>query len=140
MFAGAPGASVDSLDEIEHLLARWIDAETCGDTAALDDLLDDDFRGDGAHGFVLTKSEWLDRYRDGGLVHTAFTWHDVTARVSGDTAVVRGIQARRTRCQGNEGQDRSLGTLVALRRDGRWVIVNLQLGKLPEADGADGPE
>jgi ketosteroid isomerase-like protein len=132
MFAGSSGAIVDTLDEIEHLLARWIDAESCGDTAALDALLDDDFRGDGAHGFVFTKVEWLDRYHTGELVNDSFTWEDVTVRVSGDTAVVRGIQVQRRRGQEPGCRGRSLGTLVALRRDGHWSIVNLQLGDLPD--------
>jgi ketosteroid isomerase-like protein len=128
----APGASVDGLVTFDDIFARWLDAEARGDAAALDALLDVDFRGDGPHGFVLTKHEWLDRYRQGDLVNHAFGWHDVHLRVHGDTVVVRGIQAHRGRHRGEDRAGRFRATLVAVRRGDRWSIVNLQLSDLAE--------
>ena len=132
MCGRAPGASVDDLDTFDDIFARWIDAEARGDAAALDALLDVDFRGDGPRGFVLTKQEWLDRYRHGDLVNHAFGWDDVHLRVHGDTVVVRGIQAQRVCHRGEDRAGRFRATLVAVRRGGLWSIVNLQLSDLGE--------
>jgi hypothetical protein len=117
------------------VLARWVDAEAHGDTDALRALLHDDFQGDGPRGFVLTKQEWLGRYTDGELVNQAFVWHDVKVRAYDDSAVVMGVQVQKASYRGNDCSGRYQGTLVAVRRDGHWSIVNLQLGQMtpPEA-------
>ena len=114
------GATVDGLDTFpdtfDDLLTRWIDAEARGDAAALDALLDADFRGDDPGGSVLTKQEWLGR-------SCASTWEGVAVRVLADSIIVRGIRSG----GGNGG--RFPATLVTARRDGRWWVVNLQLGE-----------
>jgi hypothetical protein len=128
------GATVDGVDTFDRLLARWIDAEARGDAAALDALLHADFQGDGPRGYVLTKPEWLDRYRRRDLVHDAFTWELTRVRQpQADTVFARGIQTQDTRCGDDDCSGRFLATLVAVRRDDRWAIVNLQLSRL------DGP-
>jgi Domain of unknown function (DUF4440) len=135
----APGASVGALDTFDDILARWIDAEARGDAVLLDALLDVDFRGDGPRGFVLTKQEWLDRYRDGELVTNAFEWQDTHVRVHADTVFARGIQTQKASYRGEDWSGRFLATLVAVRQDGRWAIVNVQLSELvadPEAGEA----
>jgi hypothetical protein len=132
----APGASVGGLDTFDDILARWIDAEARGDAASLDALLDVDFRGDGPRGFVLTKQEWLDRYRDGELVTNTFEWEDTHVRVHADTVFVRGVQTQKASYRGEDWSGRFLATLVAVRQDGQWAIVNVQLSELvadPEA-------
>jgi ketosteroid isomerase-like protein len=126
----APGASVGGLDTFDDIFARWIDAEARGDAASLDALLDADFRGDGPRGFVLTKQEWLDRYRDGDLVTSSFEWEDMQVRAHADTVFVRGIQTQKASYRGDDWSGRFLATLVAVRHDGRWAIVNLQLSEL----------
>jgi hypothetical protein len=113
-------ASVDGLDTFDHIFAQWIEAEARGDADALDALLDLDFRGDDPSGIVLTKQEWLDRPRANG----SFAWEDVHVRPHGDTVVARGIQV--------QAGGKSKATLVAVRRDGRWSIVNLQLSALED--------
>jgi hypothetical protein len=127
MFRADGGASVGRLETFDDVLAGWIDAEARGDATALDALLDDDFRGDGPRGFVLTKQQWLDRYRTGDLANDAFAWEGTRVRVHDDAAVAMGIQAQTARYQGRDWSGRFLGTLVAARRSGRWSIVNVQL-------------
>ena len=51
--------------EITDLLDRWSQAELNADVAALDAWLDRDFVAGGPLGFVLNKTEWLDRHRSG---------------------------------------------------------------------------
>lgn len=128
---GRPGrVTLDRLENFDDVLTRWIDAEARGDVAALDALLDGDFRGDGPRGFVLTKQEWLDRHRKGDLVITAFAWEETKVRVYDDTAVVMGIQVQAAGYQGEDCSGRFRGTLVAVGRDERWSIVNVQLSRL----------
>jgi Domain of unknown function (DUF4440) len=109
---------------LKGLLCAWNDAETRGDSAALDALLADDFRGDGPEGFVLDKAGWLDRHRRGDLT----VWIANGVRVIGQTAVAIGVQSQIARYRGRDCSGAFVCTLVAVRREGRWRIVNLQLG------------
>lgn len=81
---------------------------------------------------MLAKHEWLDRYRRGDLVNRAFAWEDTQVRAHADTVFVRGIQAQEARYQGEDCSGRFLVTLMAVRQDQRWAIVNLQLSRLDE--------
>lgn len=121
---GRDGRGLETFDDI---LDRWVDAEARGDAAALDVLLDADFRGDGPHGFVLTKQEWLDRYRTGELVNGGFEWRDARVRTQGNAVVVTGVQRQQASYRGQDWSGWFRATLVAVRTDGRWSIVNLQL-------------
>jgi hypothetical protein len=127
MFRAHDHASVGGLDTFDDVLSAWVDAEARGDAAMLDVLLADDFRGDGPRGFVLTKQQWLERYRAGALANDAFAWEDTRVRVHDDAAVAMGIQTQTASYNGEDCSGRFLGTLVAIRRDGRWSIVNVQL-------------
>jgi Domain of unknown function (DUF4440) len=138
MFPADDGASVGRLETFDDVLSGWIDAEARGDAAVLDALLDDDFRGDGPRGFVLTKQQWLDRYRTGDLANDAFAWEETRVRVHDDAAVAMGIQTQTARYHGLDCSGRFLGTLVAIRRDGRWSIVNVQLSPATDPPGTRG--
>lgn len=111
---------------------RWADAELRGDAATLDTILTDDFVGIGPFGYVLTRQQWLDRYRTGDLRNEEFTWQEVSVRDYGDTAIAVGIQAQRAIARGNEVAGRFRATHVAVQRDGRWQIAEVQLsGPIP---------
>ena len=138
MFRAEDAASVGRLETFDDVLSGWIDAEARGDAAVLDALLDDDFRGDGPRGFVLTKQQWLDRYRTGDLANDAFAWEETRVRVHDDAAVAMGIQTQTARYHGLDCSGRFLGTLVAIRRDGRWSIVNVQLSPATDPPGTCG--
>jgi hypothetical protein len=128
--SGGSGARPSTpLHSIDDLLHRWIEAEGCGDVAALDALLDGEFRGDGPRGNVLTKPEWLDRHRTGDLVVEALGWEQTRVRLHGDTAVVTGVLEQSARFRGEDCSGKVLGTVVAVRRESRWSIVNVQLSQ-----------
>ena len=112
---------------------RWADAELHGDAATLDTLLADDFVGIGPFGYVLSRQQWLDRYRTGDLKNEEFAWQDVDVRDYGDTAVAAGIQAQRAIARGREVAGRFRATHVVVRRDGRWQLAGVQLsGPIPD--------
>ena len=120
-------------NDIRDLGQRWADAELRGDAATLATLLTDDFVGIGPFGYVLTREQWLDRYRTGDLCNEEFTWRDVNVREYGAAAIAVGIQSQRAIARGNEVAGRFRVTHVAIRRDGRWQLAAVQLsGPIPE--------
>jgi hypothetical protein len=114
---------------LEELLDAWAAAEAGGDAAALRPLLAADFRGDGPLGLVLGKEQWLDRHRRRDLVVDSFAWAAAELRVTGRTAVASGTQSQAASYRGRDCSGACSCTLVAVRRHGRWTIVNLQLGR-----------
>jgi hypothetical protein len=127
------GASVAGVKTFAELLEAWARAEGQGDAAALDRLLAPDFRGDGPSGFVLDRAQWLDRYRRSDPTIETFDWSAADVRVVNHAAVAVGIQTRPG--PGRHGLFRGaiVCTLVAIRRAGRWAVVNVQLGHRPPA-------
>jgi hypothetical protein len=139
MSSDGPRATVAPMKAIEALLRAWSDAEARGDAAALDALLAADFRGDGPLGHVLDKDRWLDRHRRGDLTVDSSVWAADDVRVTNRTAVASGIQFLVARYRGEDCSGAFACTVVAVLRDGRWTIVNLQVGHLPGAISASWP-
>src|SRR5438067_13131280 len=102
MFRRHRPPNVEDMETFDEVLRRWSDAEARADTAALDTLLDPDFRGDGPLGFVLDKEQWLDRYRHGELITGAFEWTTTDMRVDSNTAVGIGIQTQVAEYRGSD--------------------------------------
>jgi ketosteroid isomerase-like protein len=123
-------------DQILDLGRRWAAAEQAGDTAALDGLAVDDFTLVGPFGFVLTRDQWLGRYREGDLVTSRLDWHDVAVRDYGTTAVAVGVHTQKAayRGQANDGSFR--GTHIAVRgEDGEWRLAGIHLSPLGPPPG-----
>jgi Domain of unknown function (DUF4440) len=136
MSAGAAGATFGGLDSFEELFARWVDAEARGDPTVLRAVLDAEFRGDDPRqGVVLTRDEWLARCHTGALVYVSLAWEDVRTEVHAATAVAMGVQVHRARYRGRDWSGRFPATLVAVRREDRWQVVNLQLSGHVDGSG-----
>jgi ketosteroid isomerase-like protein len=124
-------------EQVHVLSRRWADAEQRGDSAALDELLAADFAAVGPRGFVLTRQQWLDRYRSGDLKNEALTLRDASVREYGDSAITIAVQEQRATFQGHDASGRFRLGIVAVRQAGRWVIAGLQLsGPIPETPSA----
>jgi hypothetical protein len=119
--------TLTELSDLDRALTR---AEIEGDTATLDALATDDFRLVGPVGFVLDKSQWLDRYRGGGFHTTALAFEDAVTRVYGDTAVrvVRHIQ--RAQFQGRPVDGEFRATHIAVRQGGGWRLAGVHLSPI----------
>jgi ketosteroid isomerase-like protein len=115
---------------IPELEDKWTAAELHADAAALDELLADDFRAVGPLGFVLDKSQWLDRFRSGALRYEDVEWGDVDVRTFGDTAIAIGEWTQRGEHQGNSVDGRFRVTQVLVRRDGEWSLESLHLSPI----------
>src|SRR4051794_30982875 len=107
-------------DEIESLLKRLTRAEQDGDIAALDMLTTSDFTLVGPLGFLLSKDQWLDRYRSGALTTENLTWQPDTVRRHNDTAIAIGTQHQHARYQGHPVDARFRATHVLLHLDAQW--------------------
>jgi hypothetical protein len=123
-------------EQIRDLGRRWVDAELRADTAVLDAMAVPDFTLVGPLGFVLTKEQWLDRYRSGAFHTSALTWDDVVVRDYGDTAVAIGRQTQQAAYQGRASDGRFRITQVVVRAgdDGPganpWRLAGLHLSPI----------
>jgi uncharacterized protein (TIGR02246 family) len=117
----------DTQQQVLDLVQRWAAAERAGDAAALDALLDADFVAIGPRGFVLTREQWLDRYRSGVLRNQAFVVENAHVRDYGDAAILVGVQAQQTTHQGRDVSGRFRLSQVAVRKGGRWLLAGLHL-------------
>src|SRR4051812_27983995 len=109
---------------------RWAAAEQAGDTATLDTMAVEDFTLVGPYGFVLTKRQWLDRYRDGDLVTSHLEWHDVEVRDYGTVAVAIGVHTQRAAHQGRPNDGRFRATHIAVQEAGEWKLAGMHLSPL----------
>lgn len=121
-----------SEQELRDLGERWAQAELDADAGALDALLDEDFLAVGPAGFILSKHDWLARYKSGDLTNHSFTWEIEHIRVFGNSAVLIGRQQSTS-----SHQDRPVGgqfrvTQTAVRRRSGWVLVGIHLGPLAQ--------
>jgi hypothetical protein len=131
-----PTGPTSTEDQIRDLGRRWVEAELRADTAVLDAMAVPDFTLVGPLGFVLTKEQWLDRYRSGAFHTSALSWDDVVVRDYGDTAVAIGCQTQQAAYQGRASDGRFRVTQVVVRAGGDgpganpWRLVGLHLSPI----------
>jgi ketosteroid isomerase-like protein len=119
-------------DQVTKLVQEWAGAEVRCDAAALDRMLADDFIGIGPFGFMLTKEQWLERYRSGDLRNESITVDEVTVRGYGEMALIVGRQTQRTFYQDRDASGQFRTTLVCVRQIGDWRIAGWQAsGPIP---------
>jgi ketosteroid isomerase-like protein len=109
---------------------RWAAAERRGDTTTLDRLAVDDFTLVGPFGFILTKQQWLDRYRDGDLVTSQLDWGEITVRDYGAVAVAIGVHAQRAAYRGRPNDGKFRSTHIAVRDGGEWKLAGIHLSPM----------
>lgn len=121
-------------NQLTRLGQEWAAAEQRGDVAFLEQMLTDDFIGVGPRGFLLTKEQWLARYRSGDLRHDSFVLDEVAMRLYGEMTVVTGRQTQRTQYQGHDASGQFRVTMVFVRQAGRWLLAGMHLsGPIPDA-------
>ena len=121
--------------EVLDLAQRWAAAEQQNDAGLLDGLLADGFVGVGPVGFVLTRDQWLGRFR-GGLENRAFAVEDLQVHDHGGAAVTVGILVQETSFQGRDNSGRFRVTLVAVHRADRWLLASVHIGPLQQPAAA----
>jgi ketosteroid isomerase-like protein len=123
--------------DITTFLTTWAEAERAGDTATLDQLLTDDFRGVGPLGFILPKPAWLERHEPGsGLSYETFELDEVQTRTHGTTALVT---ARQNAIGAYFGQPtpESIRATLALVDDGDgWKLATIHMSFIAGTAGS----
>lgn len=132
--------SLDAIrEQVNQRCAERAEAERQGNATALEAILADEFLGIGPRGFMLTKTQWLDRFRSGDLRYDQFTWDEAQTRLFGDEggesamAIVVGRETSHGTHQGREIQGQYRVTQVYMRQENQWRLVNLQLSMYPSA-------
>src|SRR5947207_6576761 len=89
-------------DTISQLQRRFDEAELKGDKEELHEMISDDFLSIGPKGFVLDKSQWINR-------HDQFKYYELKTdemdiRMHGPTAIVRNVQRNKAEYKGHPVQ------------------------------------
>lgn len=115
--------------EILALGAHWASAEQAGDVDTLDAITDDKFRLIGPMGFVLDKTQWLDRYRAGDLETTALRWDEVSVADHGYVAIAIGRQTQQATYQGYPADGAFRVSHTFARRGDHWRLLGIHLSQ-----------
>lgn len=129
-------------NEIRELERAWAVAEQAADADALDELSVPEFHLVGPLGFVLTRPQWSQRYRTGGLHTATLDWQIESLQCYGDAAVTVGTHTQTGTHQGRPVDGTFRSTHVAVRREGRWRLAAIQLSPIrnPAAARPAAPE
>lgn len=122
----------DLHSDIEELSFLWASAERNNNATVLDTLLAQDFTAVGPLGFVLTRAQWLDRYRKAAFVNEQFEWNINSVRTYGDSAVLIGIQNQTAAYRGRPSNGHFRVTQIMIRKDERWQLAGLHLSPLAQ--------
>ncbi len=117
-------------DQVRALAEHWAQAERRGDVTALGALITDDFTLVGPLGFVLTRQQWLDRYRTGALRTMSLTCDLAGVRDYAGTAVAAGRVSQRATYQGQPADGQFRVTQVAVRRGADWLLAGMHLSPI----------
>ena len=121
---------------IDDTLNRLCAAELAGDTAALEELLTDDFELVGPLGFVLDKPQWVAQYHAGNLEYSRLEIEPLSTRTYGDVTVVVGTREQEASYQGTPTPARIRMTAIVVADDERRRIAGLHfspIGQPPQA-------
>jgi ketosteroid isomerase-like protein len=124
----------DQTEELKQIAEEWASAELRGDTAALGEILADDFVGVGPRGFMLTNEQWLARHEAGNLRYDSFGLDEVGVRLYGDAAVMVCRQSAEGVYEDENGRydihEQFRATLIFVRQEDRWLLAGLQLSPI----------
>ena len=109
---------------VDGFVDAWTHAEFRGDVTLLAQLLHDDFVAVD-EGRTVDKETWISRYRSGGLVHHAFFWRTLDARVDSLGAFVIGRLDHSSSYCGRAACGRRTVTLTVTARNHRWQLAGL---------------
>jgi len=115
--------------QVRELATRWAAAEKANDAAQIAECLAEDFVGVGPVGFVLGREQWLARFAN-GLENRAFAVVDADVHDHGAAAVVVGVLEQQTSFAGQDNSGRFRVTLLAVAREGEWLVASVHLGPL----------
>jgi ketosteroid isomerase-like protein len=118
------------MDAVREVQERFDEAERKADLETLRELIAEDFVSIGPRGFLLDKSQWIDRHRE--FAYQALDTSELDVRRYGDTAVVRDVQRNRATWRNQEVRADTRVTHVWVLLADRWQLVSIQFSPLAE--------
>jgi ketosteroid isomerase-like protein len=119
--------------EIDQMEEEWRIAMLKGNTAALENLLADDYTAITAVGAIQTKEQAVTSLRTGALQLTALSISDRKVRIYGSTAVVTSLAELTGNRNTQEMSGRYRYTRVYVRNSqGQWKIVSFEASRIQE--------
>ena len=126
--AAAKGPSVaETLKQIER---DWADAEKAGNPDQVAQYLGDDWVALGYDGKKTTKQSELADLKSGKNKVESVELGPMEVKVLGNVAVVQGSDVEKSTTDGKDTSGKWIWTDVFAKRDGKWVAVRSQSGKL----------
>jgi ketosteroid isomerase-like protein len=119
-----------TLQNLDELQRGWAEAEIAADTEALDAIAIEDFMLVGPAGFVLSKQQWLERYRQGDLRTRSLAFEDTTTRVYGNAAVTIGRHVQEAEYRGHPASGEFRATHIAVREGDQWRLAGMHLSPI----------
>jgi ketosteroid isomerase-like protein len=124
------------MGDITTFLTDWTTAECDADTAALNQMLTDDFVGVGPLGFTLPKAAWLGRHQGGDLKYESFDLDELQVRTYADAALVIARQTAKGAYQGNPLPTDLRASLVLVRQQESWRLTGIHMSFIAGTPGA----
>jgi hypothetical protein len=118
------------MDDVREVQVSFDPAELAADRETLRQLIADDFLSIGPRGFVLDKTQWIDRH--GEFSYQSLETSQMDVRRYGDTAVVRNVQRNHATYRDQPVAVTTRVSQVWVRRDDRWQLVAIQFSPLAE--------
>jgi ketosteroid isomerase-like protein len=132
--AGMPrGQKHESRHEIDQLEESWRQAVMKGNTAAMSNLLADDYMAITASGTLQTKEQALESLRTGHLHFTTLDISDRKVRFYGTTALVTSVaDVQGTTSEGDVSGSYRYTRVYVRNASGAWKIVSFEFNKIRE--------
>lgn len=133
--AGMPrGQKHESRHEIDQLEETWREAVMKGNTAAMSNLLADDYMAITASGTLQTKDQTLESLRAGRVHFTTLDISDRKVRFYGTTALVTSVaDVQGTTSDGDVSGSYRYTRVYVRDATGAWKVVSFEVSKIREA-------
>jgi NAD(P)-dependent dehydrogenase (short-subunit alcohol dehydrogenase family) len=120
--------------EIEQALEEFADAQVRSDSAALAQLVTDDFKLVGPLGFVVSREQWLEQFDTHALQIESLDWGELDIRTYGyrEMAIAIGRLAQTATYSGTPAGGQFRVTAVALRDGPHWRLAGAHFSRIAD--------
>jgi hypothetical protein len=115
---------------ILNLQQKFDNAELHADTQALSILLTEDFISIGPRGFILDKTQWINRHKQFKYYQMETT--EVDIHLYEKAAVVRNIQRNKAVYNGKDVNQITRVAQVWVEQNGEWRMASIQFSPMSE--------
>ena len=117
--------------DVHRLQQAFAAAERHADTDALRALLADDFRSIGDQGYVLDKTQWINKFAD--FAYSSLECSEVEVRAYERAAIVRCVQRSRSVWRDQEMTSTTRVSQTWIEQPAGWQLAGIQFSTLDVA-------